>query len=58
MISLNHNNIPKPVEAKPTTNVKSPYPCIDNTAPNVKFNNEKLTNIGHGDIVTKWNGKL
>ena len=58
MISLNHNNIPNPVEAKPTINVKLPYPCIDNTAPNVKLNKEKLTKIGQGDTVTKWNGKL
>ena len=53
MISLNHNNIPKPVDATPNKNVKLPYPCIDNTAPIVKLNSEKLTKIGQGEIVTK-----
>ena len=53
MISLNHNSIPNPVEVKPNKKVKLPYPCIDNTAPSVKLNNEKLTKIGQGDIVTK-----
>ena len=53
MISLNHNNIPKPVEATPNKKVKFPYPCIDNTAPIVKLNSEKLTKIGQGEILTK-----
>ena len=42
MISLNHNNIPKPVEATPNKKVKFPYPCIEEPASVYKKNNNAL----------------
>jgi hypothetical protein len=55
IISLNQRIVPKTVKVNPKLSKSPPYvkPCIYITAPKVKFNNEKLTNIGHGEGSTK-----